>query len=214
MIELIKSLESSQYVASTEQIETLAAMHADHSEQTVSARGTYLRVLLAGCQMAVRDLGDMGRAATETQIKALDEIHQHYYPAVLRGVARGEPIELSELQRRGTFARSAKSTLAAYVWAGGMLRTLDVRTVSKGSLRALTKPPEPKDRDDRIVSRARGTLLRALEHEIKFSPDAAAAHIETLISELRALHRAAEKKETRVVRHSLRRQQTGAHAPL
>lgn len=136
------------YRCTPEQIEHMARDAAKGYDAT----GTYLRCLI----VAASDSRKRG-------IKAVDEAHDAFYPAVLRGVGG----EGAEQNRRATFARSAASTLRAYIRKGGKLADINVHEATKGTLRAFGAPPESGDRVERSAARATDALLRALRRMAK-----------------------------------------------
>jgi hypothetical protein len=88
-----------------------------------------------------------------------------------------------ERTRRATFARSAKSTLAAWVREGGDIRALNVATVTKGELRAAinaAKAEKGVTESTRIV-KAQDAILAAVARE---GPEAAREHLENVIEAL------------------------------
>lgn len=148
----MNTIEKAGYVASESQIEELAHDVAVGK----SADSTYLRVLVVAVQTALK--AKRQRAAT-----AVGVAHDRFYAAVLRGVG-ADDITPKERRRRATFARTAASTLRSFVRAGGDIRSLEVATVTKGSLRAfgITEVPEGT-RYGRIATRAQEQLVRALK---------------------------------------------------
>jgi hypothetical protein len=144
---MIEHIKDQNYLVTEAEIEQLAAMHTDVSNTQGAADGSYLKILLAGCQAELGKGKRKGPNHKEIQHKKLDEVHLRYYQAVLRGVTTPDieftdGLEEDELRRRrveqlrrATFARSAKSTLYSYVDTGGDMRTLDVATTTKNGLR-------------------------------------------------------------------------------
>lgn len=128
---------------------------------------TYLRCLIV--------------AASESKrrgLRAVDEAHERFYPAVLRGVG-GEAAA-------ATFARTAASTLRGYLKAGGKLADIDVATATKASLRAYGKPAEPVNRAERSAGRAADMLLRALKRMARRDIETARRMAAEVVEELRA----------------------------
>lgn len=157
MKNVLEALSASKYVATGPQVEQLAALVATGT----TANGTYLRVLLAGTLHALgkppRGRRNKGQLLAQ-QEQCLSRIHEQYYVHVLAGVGG----EGAEQQRRGTFARTACSSLRRAIKGGIDLRQLDINTVSKGQLRKLLAPAEPENRIERAVQRSEKALLRAI----------------------------------------------------
>jgi len=196
---IVAKLVKAHYVVHNEhEVETLAAERYTSNVVVAQADGTYLRVLLVGTQAKLGR--PRGRAAArvnaEAQLAVLVETHERFYAAVLRGVTTPDiaieaDIDSKEQRRRSlernsrsAFARSAMSTLTAFVKGGGDLRTLDAETVTKAGLRAAVAPPEPEDKVARQIQRASGALLRAVTRRARDNPDEAAREIEGIMDEL------------------------------
>lgn len=134
-----------KYLLNEKEIEALAAERASSGVLLENVDSTYLRALVACVQRELK--GRHGRLGSEPQLTALETIAAPFYAAVLRGVttpdivltADMEPDEVTrrsrERNRRGTFARTAKSTLASWVKVGGDLRKLKPDRVTKHELR-------------------------------------------------------------------------------
>ncbi len=147
MNSVFDQIKESNYLVTEAEIERLAALHTDVSNTQNAADGSYLKILLAGTQVAMGKGKKKLPNLKEVSTAALDKTHAGYYDAVLRGVTTDDIVIIEggdeeenkrrrvEQLRRATFARSAKSTLASFIDAGGDIRTLDVATTSKGGLR-------------------------------------------------------------------------------
>lgn len=183
-----------QYALTESQIETLAAERNQSLAAMESFDGTYLRVLVTGVQAKLG--AKRGRPNLEAQTAALELIAVPYYAAVLRGVTTAdialdpslEAAEVSrrtrERNRRAIFARSAKSTLVAWMRAGGDLRAIDPATVTKAELRKAIAATEP-DREgvpaSHRVLEAQRLILAAVARE---GPEEAREHLEAVIEAL------------------------------
>lgn len=195
MTDLIEKLEKAHFVATDAQVESLALERYSNAAHAVRADGTYLRVLVVATQSQV-GTRRRGRLDAAAQTNVLEAVHEKFYAAVLRGVTTPEvapddalaqsdrTLRSLERNRRSAFARSAKSTLSAYVRAGGDLRALVASQVTKAALRAAIAPPEPPDKVTRQIARSEGALLRALKRQAKVDPVAAERDIERCIEEL------------------------------
>lgn len=166
------------------QIEALAAerLTADQAD------GTYLRALIVGAQAKIgTKRGKRGALA------ALNDVATAYYAAVLRGVTTPDIAitdglgsdesqrRVHERNRRATFARSAKSTIVAWVREGGDLKALDADTVTKTELRVSVAASRTKP--GVAVERAQAAILKAVAHE---SPEAARTRLEAVMEALQA----------------------------
>ncbi len=148
------------YRVTPEQVEHMAREAA----KGYAAGETYLRCLI----VAASDSKKRG-------LRAINEAHALFYPAVLRGVGG----EGKEAARRATFARSAASTVRGYVKRGGKIADVDVTAVTKHSLRRFGSPDEPTDRVERSAARATDALIRAVVRMAKRN----AADARRLVSE-------------------------------
>lgn len=196
MTTIQQTIAKAHYVATEAQVEQLASAQYTASAQAESHNLTYLRVVVVRCQSKV-GTKRRGRAlAVDAALAVVEEATEPLYAAVLRGITTQdiavepglEPAESSrralERNRRSTFARSAKTTLVNYVKGGGDIRSLDPETVTKASLRAAVSPPEPANRDERIVERAQGAILRAINRQARGDPSGAQATLEGIIAAL------------------------------
>jgi hypothetical protein len=158
----------------------------------ISSKGTFLRVLAA----RVIDANPSKRG----QLKALKEAHEHFYPLVLKGVG-GTSLDPKERERRGTFARTSTSTLRGYIKSGGDVRTLDLASLTKSSLRKAVAPTEATDRAERALSRSNATLLRAARRLARRDPARARELIQRAIEALKdAMPAKGAKAEQRIVK--------------
>lgn len=188
-------MSKNQYVMTEAQIEALAAERTTSVVLADGLAGTYLRALVAGTQSKLGPKRGR-RPNDEAQLEALELIAGPFYAAVLRGVITGD-IELAatleaaettrrtrERNRRATFARTAKSTLVAWIEAGGDVRGLDVATVTKGLLRAaVTAKREGGGTVTTRIERAQTAILAAVARE---GPEIAREHLERVIATLQA----------------------------
>lgn len=178
-----------------QRVETLARERVTGATIVSNADVTYLSLLVDAMQS---QLGKQrrGRINSLQQAQVLADVDKRFYAAVLRGVttediAIEEGLDADEQRRRSlernrrsAFARSAKSTVSAYITAGGDVRTLDPNTVSKAALRKAVAPPEPTDRTARALQRAHGAFIRAVQRRARGDPEAARTEVETLMDEL------------------------------
>lgn len=201
MRNLIQTIAAAHFVADAKQVEALAHEHYTSNATMRGADGTYLKVLIVACQMTLGATTTAGRRRAHVDAKAhlavLERAHEPFYAAVLRGIttpdiANDPTLERDEAarraverNRRSTFARSAKATLAAYVNAGGDMRGLDVTTVSKQALRSFVdKGRSAVELVERAVMRSQRALLRIVSEQAETDPDGARERLEGIIEML------------------------------
>lgn len=159
----IYNLEAVNYLASDEAIARMARDYSAARGTLETVRGDYLKVLVAHSQKA---LPDAVTAASEKVLQVIGFTHERLYALVLGAIitpdiaaADGLPESEShrralERNRRSNFARTAKSTLVAFVAAGGNLQSLKPGEVTKELLRrvvlAAITPPTPEQRTAKL----------------------------------------------------------------
>lgn len=194
-----QTIAKAHYVATEAQVEDLTVAQWQAASGLEIHNATYLRVTLAQAQ-AKTGTKARGRHSKDAQLAVLVAVNAIFYAAVLRGLVKAdpaiaqddalEPPEKSrralERNRRSTFARTSYRELVGFVERGGDLRTLDVETVSKASLRAFGKAPESKDRTERALERAQGAILRAINRLARGDPGAAVERLDVVIGALQA----------------------------
>lgn len=182
---ILNIIVSGNYAATPKQVEELArAVHVG-----LQGPGTYLRILVCACLSALPELPKhRGRRAIDTvaQLAAVDKVHVEHYPAVLRGVA-DDSTDTRENNRRATFARSAASTLRAYVKRGGDIRSLDVDQVTKAGLRGAEQPEGVTDRLATAWVRSQKALVKMAKDLLADNPEFATEAIDATIEALREL---------------------------
>lgn len=192
----VQRITAAHFVANVQQIEALAHEWYTGAAAVRALDGTYLRVLLVGVQAEV---GPRTRRKPDAQAQgeAIEKVNEPFYAAVLRGVTTADiapdlTLEQAEQtrrsierNRRSTFARSAKSTLSAFVKAGGDLRTLTPADTTKGNLRAFINGATVQEaRDTAALVRAQKSILRIVAREADEDVDAAHAHLQGVIDML------------------------------
>lgn len=193
-VTMVAQLAAAHFKAEPAQVEQLA--HELYASQGAArnADGTYLKVLVAACQASLGKAPRRKATDVPGQLAVLEKVNETFYAAVLRGVTtpdvqpdpsfdKAESTRRSlERNRRSTFARSAKSTLAAFVGAGGDMRKLDVVLTTKALLRGFVDQGRDTElRHNLTIERAERAILAVLEEE---EPDAARDRLETLIERL------------------------------
>lgn len=195
-----------------QRVEMLARERVLSATVVSDADVTYLSLLVDVMQS---QLGKTRRGKVNSlqQAQVLADVDKRFYAAVLRGVttediAVEDGLEAEEQRRRSlernrrsAFARSAKSTVSAYITGGGDVRELDPKTVSKAALRKAVAPPEPEDKSERQILRAKGTLLRAITRRARGDPVGARAEVEGLMEELQKVLDALEGEEPEEQHH-------------
>lgn len=169
------------YRCTAEQIEHMAR----EASKGYDAGQTYLRCLIVAAQ-----------ESKKRGLRAVDEAHEAFYPAVLKGVG----YEGAEQRRRSTFARTAASTLRSFVKRGGKLADIDVTTATKGTLRAFGRPQESGDRVERSAARATDALVRAVTRMAKRDTTLARRLVTEAVAALRSA--VPVKGVVRVARHA------------
>jgi hypothetical protein len=134
------SLESKNYVATAADIAALAKAYSAALEASGNVRGHYLRALVAttqaelGAKPRQRTSADetptLDAEAVKTQLAALEAVHEKFYAVVLDNVEGNA----EERNRRSGFARSAVSTVRAYVRSGRDITLLAASRVTKAAL--------------------------------------------------------------------------------
>lgn len=178
------SLARAGYLASDAAVASLARDYMASRNSADIVRSSYLRVLVAHAQ---HELGN-ARVSERTQLDVLERVNARLYAVILRAVttpdvANAEDLEPAERRRRAlernsrsAFARTAKSTLASWIKAGGKLPSLDPAEVSKGALRELyaqqrAGPSTLADRISRAESRLESLLLKVAKEDLDAARD-------------------------------------------
>jgi hypothetical protein len=204
---ILETIERKHYIATDSDVEQLAATHLTSDALTKRSDGQYLRILVAAMRAKFGSGKGSGRrrklteADVAEQSEALAAIHTRFYASVLKGVTTDEVADhdnLSADERRARaaarngragFARSAASTLQAYIRAGGDIRGLDVATVTKTELRAFARVAQAPD-DSPEAHAAHVTikrLARDMDALADVDPDAARLAIDEAMAALQAI---------------------------
>lgn len=200
------SIEKKHYVATEHDVELLAASHFQADNLVKRADGQYLRILVAALKGQFNgSRRKMTQADATHHMEFLALTHAKLYAAVLRGVTTDDVADSEALEAdvrrqraavrngRAAFARSAASTLKAYLQAGGDIRALNVDTVTKGALRASTTAMVAPDTNQAQVATtaALGRFTRLVQAMAADDPEAARvtleealAHIQGVLDEL------------------------------
>lgn len=190
-------MAKSKYAMSESQVEALAGDYANASDAAGRLGMTYLRVLVSACQAI---LGTSPKRRTRIpipeQAQVVGDVAGKYYAAVLRGVTTPDIVpddtlpqeeqsaRSRERNRRSTFARSAKSTLLAYIRAGGDMRALEVESVARDALGAFVRKQRGQSETRFRIERHIAAVVRAATAEAKDKPTVAKADLEHAIEAL------------------------------
>lgn len=192
MKDLNQTIAARAYLATDQQVRALSVLNFESIEQAALTRGTFLRVEVASLQAALgmeprRRAGGKPQSFDKDEVLATyNDMHKRLYAIVLDAVTTADIADTPKLRkaeksrralernRRSNFARSAKSTLAAFIRAGGNVAALVVPQVTKAALAAETaKRKQPVQEDlatkaDRICSRMVKQIenIREEDHEL------------------------------------------------
>jgi len=166
-----------RYRATEADVENLARDYLAAQSQSAAVGSTYLKVLAASAQQHVRDTTPIKpttvEATTALYARGVAAVHKRFYPIILATMTTPDiakapnlgPVEKSrratERNRRTNFARSAYSTLRAWVRAGHDLLTLNIEKMTKRLLIAGLPPAKPSRLTTaRLVSSGETATLR------------------------------------------------------
>lgn len=201
------SIEKKHYIATEHDVELLAAAHFSGDQIVKRSDGQYLRILVASLKAQFGNGHTAGRRRKLTaedvnaQVAHLETTHKRFYGAVLKGVTTpdveaDETLDVDTQRARASvrnaragFARSAASTVKAFLEAGGDIRGVDVNKVTKTELRAFARAAVAPDENPRLhtahVSVQR--LTRDLTALAKDDPDVARVAIDEAMVALQGL---------------------------
>ena len=159
------------YLVNDTTVAALARAYADARGTIDNVKGAYLRVLVAHA----KDLAAKAQTRTpESDMQAMLATHDRLYAIVLAAITTpdiaaddAQPKDerqrrALERNRRSTFARTAKSTLQAYLKAGGSLPDLDPNKVTKESLRVASPPARPPETSATILEKRIEDVVKAM----------------------------------------------------
>lgn len=180
----------SGYLVTDAALAALARDYMDGITRADTVRGSYLRVLVAHSKRALRSVKDA--------LEAVEQTHLHLYGVITNAVTTPdiEPAEgliaeerdrrTRERNRRTNFARTAKSTLVSWIRAGGELKTLNPKEVTKDKLQELyaqARPPDRKSTWERLETRVEDLLKKLVEDDL----DEAQALVNSLQAKINAV---------------------------
>lgn len=201
-METIDKIEKAHYVANEHEVELLAAAHHSSTEAVKRTDGAYLRILIASLQAKFTITNRKRRLSADElhrHAEHVTETHGRLYHAVIRGVTTPEVADNATLtpdERRGragirnaraAFARSAASTLQAFIKAGGDARALDVDAVTKTSLRVFVMDKEGQRPKMELIMTALHRVERQVIVLIDEDPDQARAAVEECMARLQRI---------------------------
>ena len=207
MTTILVTIERKHYIVTEHDVELLGASHFNSDVLTRRSDGQYLRILIAAMKAKFGNGHGAGRRRKLTEADAqeqgafLAETHTRFYAAVLKGVTTpdceaDERLSVDEQRARaaqrnarGGFARSAASTLQAFIRAGGDIRAVKLDTVTKGELRAFARSvtrPEENERA-RAAHASVQRLTRDIEALAEDDPDAARLAVDEAMAALEAI---------------------------
>lgn len=198
---VLEKIVRANYAATEADVEQLAHSYLDAISQGQQAGGGYLRILIATAQSKLGTPKRRSKVDTQAHQVVLREIHARFYPAVLKGITTPDIVDdptvepeearrrVLERNRRSTFARTAKSTLEAFMRAGGDVRMLDPQTITKSAVRQYAVNRAPQDgRSERArIVRAADRIEKALVALRASSPSEAAVLLEALLDRFEGL---------------------------
>jgi hypothetical protein len=162
------SLEAKNYVATPADIAALAKAYSEALEASGKVRGHYLKALIATTQHALgvkprmrsgnEDKPSLEADAIRVQLSALEETHAKFYEVVLDNVS-GNP---EERNRKSGFARSAVSTVRAYVRAGFDITLVSAVRVTKAALAAAVPTKRARIASVAVLQRRADKMLAGL----------------------------------------------------
>lgn len=192
------SLESKHFVASPTDVEEITKAVLDAQLTGTGGRADYLKALIATTQHALgsppkQRNAPSSKIVAETRVRhllALEETHKIFYGSVDKAAREilGLGRNAKELNRRTNFARSAMSTVRAWIRVGNDITGLAAARVTKSSLAVIAKKQKvtsPKV----LTNRVRKYQNRFLQNVIKLSEtdkDAARETLETIMAKLQA----------------------------
>lgn len=138
----MKSLEARSFIAIPADIEAITRAYLEGRVVVEGSRETFLKALVATIQA---ELDSAPRVRTgkapklegdeiDVHLRAMNTVYDLFYAAVIKAV-KTKARDALEANKMSNFARGAKSTLKAWIQAGGDVRTLPASRVTKGSLR-------------------------------------------------------------------------------
>lgn len=194
------TIESKGYVATTEDITALAKSLYAATATLLNGRTTYLRALVG---TTIKELGGKPRTVpargrkpatspetTGLQLQALETVHMRFYEAVEQVAMLGLPNTKDralELNRKTNFARTAMSSIRAWIKAGNDITTLPVAQVTKRSLlveRAIR--PKSATRLRRALEVRSKSFVAALLELAETDKAAALGELELLMGQMAA----------------------------
>lgn len=202
---LLPPLEENLYLVSDADLAKFAVVSVAVADTLQTFRQAYMRVLLAGTQVAIgiakptqrtpKNYSTLKDDVRATQIRALNDTHARYYSIILAAITTPDIVDSLRLgaderkrrsierNRRSNYARSAKSTLAAYLNVGYDLCELNVLKASKTMVRGLVaqrKTPSEEEMVGALPERIEAAVKRITAYASTLSADDAAKATEVI----------------------------------
>jgi len=198
MTTIVEQIKEANYLISEEQVEQLAQLYIGTARALGDAQGSYFKVLLAALQAKLGTARKKYPNLKEAQIQQLDQIHEKFYAAVMRGVTTEEvtlvgadELELRkrkmEIHRRAVFARTAKSTIHTYIDTGGDVRKLDINETSKAKLRKEINEAKGTPSWNSVIEVHRTKIEKVCSDLAKSDPGQARDILESVLSHIQGV---------------------------
>lgn len=202
---LLPPLEDNLYLVSDADLAKFAVVTVAVTDTLQGFRQAYMRVLLAGTQIAIgiakptqrtpKNYSTLKDDVRATQLRALADTHARYYSIILAAVTTPDIVDSLRLgaderkrraverNRRSNYARSAKSTLSAYLNVGYDLCELNVLKASKSMVRGLVaqrKTPSGEEMVGALPERIEAAVKRITGYASTLAADDAAKATEVI----------------------------------
>lgn len=227
---VLEDLAREGFMASEDQIEALARYNLQSITGSELVRGVYLKAVIVGVQKEIE-----GSQVESEPLVVLGRVHDRFYGAVMRAVTTknlkddnllpkdDRKARALERNRRGNFARSAKSTVAAFIKTGGDIMQLRAENITKSELTAFALAMKTRANQPSVEHRVQTTaerleqLLREFADQDKPGAVNAVEHsLERLTALLQELcpHRITTSSVEAVRDHKMLRLPSGSFWPV
>lgn len=186
----IQSLEARAFIASRDDdIDALVTQFIEAQNALITAKGTYLKVLLATTQaelhlkprkVRARRLEALPAPDVPVHVMALESVHKRFYVKLLAGY-KAKGLLPAEVNKKTSFARSYKSVVRTWIRSGRNIGSLAAGTITRDAL--LLQPKRSKGARMPKLLRSIDRRVRALAIDRKTRVETAQA-LTTLASSL------------------------------